>query len=109
MCERASTTGTGGMTQPRDGRQAEKLEKGCEGGRGGGPERQERCRTRWRLEAEGREDGVPGAAGQWAELPGRKEQQAACGLGEAARPSCPPESQVLGQGASGHRHLSAPI
>lgn len=37
MSERASTAGTGGMTQPGDVRQAGELQKDCEGGRGGGP------------------------------------------------------------------------
>lgn len=60
-----------------------KLEKGCEGGRAREQECQEWCRTRWRLDVEGREDGVSGDAGQWVELPGRKEQQEACGPGKA--------------------------
>lgn len=73
------------MRQPSDRRRVGKLEKGCEGGRVWGPGHQERCRTRRRPEAAGRKDGVPGGAGQRAELPGRKDQQAMCGLGEAVR------------------------
>lgn len=94
--------GTRGMAQHKDRRDG--IAQGCQGwhslgmgGRWGNrrgavreaemgiSECQERHRTRWRPEAEGREDSVPGAAGQRTEMPGRQEQQVACGLGEAVR------------------------
>lgn len=91
-------------------------EQGCEGGSGAGPGRKEGCSTRRRPEAEGREDNVPGAGGQRAELPARKEQQAACGPAKVrgsraggGRCPPPPPPRQHPQGASSHRHLCVPI
>lgn len=83
------------MRQPRDGRQVKgKLEKGCEGGRGGGPGCQERCGTRRRPEVAGREDSMLGAAVRAAREKGAAGSTWAGQRCEAARQvglAAPPE------------------